>query len=188
MSFGRALHSAFWSAAPAALFHPKEGDTTIEGLRLTHRPSLAEPDEVKFAAMSDVRFYCRHLYAKLMPFLPEEFTVVAPPNGQNCFMHALDIDPSQAPFGRREFDRELQCRGYRCMPFAGNQPQKQDIIVYSVEGVIDSIREHAAVYVGNGRVQSRWGSNSPLLEHPYHQVVPTYWNSDPAFLSLERKR
>ena len=187
MSLYHRFHSALWDRLPAGAFDPQEGDRTVEGMTLTKAPSLTAEDHVRFAVFSDVRFYKEHLYHKLLPFLPKEFTVLDGPSGQNCFMHCLDIPPQKAPFGRREFDAELTNRSYAWQRYADGEAKEGDIIVYSVASIIDSVREHAALYVGDGRVQSRWGHNSPLVEHPLKEVLPTYWNGDDTYLTIERR-
>ncbi len=191
MSFLETAASAAWNVLPAALFHPKEGHKTLGGNQfctLQKRPPLGYADESSYAVFTDTRFRMRHLFHKFAEFLPAEFTIIDPPNGQNCFMHALNIDPKTTrKFGRDLFDEELTKRGYQCIDYEDTQPQAGDIIVYSVEGIIDSIREHAALYVGDGRVRSRWGYHSPLVEHPLKAVLSGYWNLDDRYLAIERK-
>lgn len=184
----RSAQSAMWSVLPAALYHPREGGNTTGGMRLSLRPGRDAADNIQYAAFSDIRFYHRHLYRKLIPFLPEDFEVVGEPTGQNCFMHCLDIHPPQKEFGRRAFDAQMEARGFTCLPYKEHEPRKGDIIAYAIDGYIDSIRQHVGLYVGEGRVRSRWGYGSPLIEHPLERVVPTYWNRDPEYLSIERPR
>jgi hypothetical protein len=174
--------------APPSFFHPKPGDITIEGRQLTNTPSLSDDEKVKFAAFTDPRFYLPHLYRKLIPFLPERFEVIDGPNRQNCYMYCLNIDPKRTKrFERREFDMELEKRGYNYYEFSRKNLRVGDIIVYSVFNHIDSIRTHAGIYIGNGRVRSRWGYNSPLIEHPLEEVIPPYWNREERFLTIERR-
>lgn len=98
-----------------------------------------------------------HLFEKLIPFLPQEFDIIDEPNGQNCFMYCLDIPKQRKKFGRKDFDSELEKRGYQYFNYSKESIEIGDIIVYSIPWFIDSIRQHAGVYVGNGRVQSKWG-------------------------------
>lgn len=181
------MQKEFWQYAPEKLFRPREGDKTTEGMVLHERPSLTDPPEIKFAVFSDVRFYMRKHYRKLLSFLPEEFEVLAEPSGQNCFMYALGIEKSREEFGRKLFDAELARRNYVCTNYMDTQPMKDDIIVYSIANIIDSQRTHAAKFMGSGRVRSRWGKGSPLIEHPLEEVVPTYWDGDRYLLAVERK-
>lgn len=187
MGLKEQLHSSLWKALPASVFNPKAGDLTIEGNVLTEKPLLSEDEAIKFAVFTDTRFNIAHLFEKLIPFLPEDFEVVGKPNGQNCFMYCLDIPSPKKNFGRNEFDQELENRKYSYSNFSDKDLKIGDIIVYSLPGIINSVRTHAGIYVGNGRAQSRWGMNSPLLEHPLDQVVPTYWNGDERYLTIERK-
>lgn len=187
MGFSRRLEQAFWQSAPAKLFHPREGEQTTEGMILREAPLLTDPPETKFAVFSDMRFYMRKHYRKLLPFLPREFEVIGEPNGQNCFMYALDIPKSRKEFGRERFDAELARRNYVCTPYLDIEPVKDDIVVYSIADMIDSFRTHAAKFVGGDRVRSRWGKNSPLIEHPLEEVVPNYWDGNHFLLSVERK-
>ncbi len=180
------FYSNVWRILPSLMFNPNEGDQTLEGITLSIQPSLSEDEKTKFAVFTDSRFYMAHLFEKLIPFLPEDFEIIAEPNGQNCFMYCLDIKPKRREFGRKEFNLELEQRGYRYQGFSKTQPKKDDIIVYSIPGFINSIRKHAGIYMGNGRVQSRWGQNSPLIEHPIEEVVSNYWNKDKRYLTIER--
>lgn len=187
MGISRKIEAAFWQSAPAKWFNPQEGDSTTEGMVLRETPSLTDPPETKFAVFSDARFYMRKHYRKLLPFLPREFEVLDGPSGQNCFMYALDIPKQKPPFGRAEFDAELARRGYTCVPYLDAEPVPDDLIVYNVATMIDAVRTHAAKFVGGDRVRSRWGKNSPLLEHPLEEVVPNYWEGNHFLLSVERK-
>jgi hypothetical protein len=180
------LYSILWRILPPSFFNPKPGDLTLEGLTLKEKPSLSEEDNTKFAVFSDQRLYQNHLFEKLLPFFPEGFDVIEGPNGQNCFMYCLNIPTQKRTFGRREFDAELEKRGYVYRDFSMNDLLVGDIIVYSVPTFLDPIRKHAGIYVGNGRVRSRWGQNSPLVEHPLKEVVPNYWNKDEQYLTIER--
>jgi len=186
MKLMKNLYSNIWRIMPSSMFNPNEGDQTLEGITLSNQPSLSEDEKTKFAVFTDSRFYMNHLFEKLIPFLPENFEVIDKPNGQNCFMYSLDIKNRKKKFGAREFNLELERRGYQCQDFSTDQIRKGDIIVYSIPGFVDSIRTHAGIYVGNERVQSRWGQNSPLIEHPIKEVVPNYWNKDERYLTIER--
>ena len=181
------LYSNLWKLLPSVAFNPNPGDLTLEGLALVEKPSLLEEDTIKFSVFTDRRFYILHLFEKLIPFLPEGIEVVGNPNGQNCFMYCLDITPRRKEFGIKEFNMELEHQGYQYSNFSKNNLQIRDIIVYSRPGFIDSIRQHAGIYVGKGRVRSRWGNNSPLLEHQLEEVPLNYWNKDERYLTIERK-
>ncbi|MBW3020912.1 hypothetical protein KY334_06455 [Candidatus Woesearchaeota archaeon] len=187
MKLASCFYSNIWKVLPPSYFNPKPGDLTLEGIALCEKPSLLEEELTKFAVFTDSRFYMKHLFEKLIPFLPQEFEVIEEPNGQNCFMYCLNIPKQKKEFGRRNFNLKLEERGYEYFDFSKGSIEVGDIIVYSVPGIIDSIRRHAGVYVGNGRVRSRWGINSPLIEHPLKEVISNYWNKDERFLTIERK-
>jgi hypothetical protein len=182
------IYSDMWRILPSFMFNPEEGDQTLEGIALSNQPSLSEDEKIKFAVFTDSRFYMPYLFEKLIPFLPEEFKIVDEPNGQNCFMYSLNIKTRRKKFGAKDFDLELERRGYQYQDFSITQLIEGDIIVYSIHRFIHSIRTHAGIYVGNGRIQSRWGQNSPLIEHPIKEVVPNYWNKDERYLTIERMK
>ena len=181
------LYSNLSKILPPLVFNPKPGDLTSKGLLLSQKPSLLEGDAIKFSVFTDSRFYISHLFEKLIPFLPDGIEVVGNPNGQNCFMYCLDMSPIRRKFGRKAFDVELEHQGYQYSNFSKDNLQIGDIIVYSTQGFIDPIGQHAGIYVGNGRVRSRWGKNSPLLEHQLEEVPLNYWNKDEKYLTIERK-
>jgi hypothetical protein len=168
---------------PSSLVNPKPGDAVRGGQVLSFTPSLASSAEVKFAIFNHPGINIPRLYQKLIPFLPEGFLVAGEPNGQNCYMYCLDIANGAAA----QFNQELENRGYQCQGYSSEVVRVGDIIVYSVSGPFDSYRRHAGVYVGNGRVRSRWGYNSPVIEHPLEEVLPTYWDGDESHLAIERK-
>ncbi len=181
------LSGLVWKYLPSSFFQPKAGDRTTRGLTLSERPSLSGEDEmVKFAAFSDARIRMRQHCRKLIPFLPEGFEWIDDPNGQNCFMYSLGVPPRGEKFGRREFDAELERRLYLPLEYHDQEVREGDIVVYSVQGIIDRTREHAAVYMGDGRVRSRWGIDGPLIEHPLKEVISIYWDRDDRTLSIER--
>jgi cell wall-associated NlpC family hydrolase len=173
---------------PSSLVNPKPGDVVRGGQVLSFTPSLASPTEVKFAIFNHPGINIPRLYQKFIPFLPEGFLVAGEPNGQNCYMYCLDIaSGAAAQFERGQFNQELENRGYQYQRYSSEVVQVGDVIVYSVSGSFDSYRSHAGVYVGSGRVRSRWGYNSPVIEHPLKEVLPTYWDGDESHLTIERK-
>lgn len=191
MNIGEKIESALWNVLPAKYFHPQEGDKTLGGsdlTKLSRSPSIGSPEEIAYAVFSDTRFRMCHLYEKFSEFLPKEFTIIDGPNAQNCFMYSMGIDPKTTKkFGRNAFDAELVKRKYECIPFQNTLPEKGDIIVYSINGMIDTVRQHAAIYMGDGRVRSRWGYHFPVVEHPLKAVLSTYWNRDENYISIERR-
>jgi hypothetical protein len=178
---------ALLKIVPSSLVNPKPGDLVRGGQVLSFTPPLASSAEVKFAVFNHPGINIPRLYHKFIPFLPEGFSIVGEPNGQNCYMYCLGIISGRAQFDRRQFDHELENRGYQHQRYSSETVQIGDIIVYSVSGPLDSYRRHAAIYVGNGKVRSRWGHNSPVLEHPLEEVLPTYWDGFEPNLEIERK-
>ncbi|MFW6285620.1 MAG: hypothetical protein ACOC16_00445 [Nanoarchaeota archaeon] len=187
MNLTNRICTNLWKILPASMFNPNSGHPTLEGSFLSYRPSLTQNEAIKFAVFTEPRFYMSHLYKKLIPFVPEEFEVIDKPNGQNCFMYSLGILKPNIRFGREKFYFNLKSRNYQSFNYSKDIVEKGDIIVYSTPGYIDSVIQHAGVYVGNGRVRARWGNNSPLIEHPLKEVISHYWNKDDKYLTVEKK-
>ncbi len=200
-------------------FNPKEGDLTSGLCRLYLKPSLSESAFVKFAVFTDKRFFMKEYYEKLIPFLPEEIKVIGDITGQNYFQYTLGLENeltyeqneelfektrkneySPFLFGRIEFKRELEKRGYGKIKFLEDRLNLGDVIIYKIpkrdglhsfskedfEIEPNTIWQHAGVYVGNGRVRSRWRINSPLIEHPLKEVTPNYWDGKIDNLEIRR--
>jgi len=159
-----------------------EGEKTLMGLRLRIRPSLKQPLEVKYAVFSDSRFFMPEFYEQFEPFLPEGFDLIDKPMNQNAFEFCLGFSGRNTD--SRGFLAELALRGYEnrvgaeFFPRTGFQVdaeglQPEDILGY-YQGAPELGHTHAGIYMGEGRVRSRWGRMSPILEHPILEVLPLY--------------
>jgi len=161
-------------------FTPREGMKIMDGLVLTLRPLLSQVAEVKFSAFAHPKFSEVEHYKKFELFLPEEFKIIGPPTGQNCFGFCMGMEKEGSS---KEFGKWLLDNGYDRQNSV--EPEAGDRVIYSNFDPLFGI-SHAAVSVGNGRVQARWG-RSPLIEHPIDEVVPNYMMPDFGFRSTYRK-
>ena len=152
----------------------RAGMLTESGLVLSVLPSLDSFPEIKFAVFDDIRFYDPNHYRKFFPFIPQGFDIVGPPQkNQNCFAYALGKDYA---FDRWAFLQLLNEESYK--PIFGELSMGDIVAYYNLDPDINGYG-HAAQYVGNGRVRSRWGISrngfgSPIIEHPIDEVSPLY--------------
>lgn len=171
----------------------REGMITSSGLRL-FRPNANSIPEVKFAFLTDWRFYTPEDYEKFTEFMPSDFRIIGPPERQNSFGYCLER------IGKREYcNGERECSElYRALCETGfipinSNPQllKGDIIinfrnnVRQFEGGIEEIEKeaiHAGFYCGNGNVFSRWSYKrlygSPILGHPADDFPQRYFEKN----------
>lgn len=182
------IYKLIYTLSPDFLLEPKENHKTISGLKLKINPSLEDVPEIKFAAMDHLGFHQKNNYHKLIPFIPKEFEIVGEPNGQNCYMYCLNINPKIIKkFERKDFLDQLEKEKFETLSIK-NKLNLGDIITYSIpHPFYGSIINHVGIYVGDDNVKSRWGYNSPLIKHPLREVIPDYWNGDEKYLSIERK-
>jgi len=159
-------------------YQPHKGSWTTRGLVLREKPSLDLPPEVKFAAFSDDRFFTQKHYKKFEAFLPKEFSIVGPPEEQDCFGFCLDVSHV---VGREKFQEVM----YRLGTEADQNLTLGDTILYYHDVGI-SILNHAGKYIGEGMVSSRWGVGSPVIQHPIDEVLPHYLPEIIGFVRMKR--
>lgn len=162
-------------------FKPYAGMRTTGGLNLALTPSINSKPEIKFAVFSDARFYDAEHYFKFAPFLPLEIRIIGPPADQNCFGFCMNVSGFPS---RQEFSKWFENQGY-LQHF--EKPATEDIVLYHHIDPEFGVK-HSAVYSKDGRVQSRWGMKSPLIEHPVEQVPPDYMHTQFGFFAYFRKK
>ncbi len=173
-----ALRSVMFSVLPTCWFKPQAGDITPQGQVLRSRPSDLASDSQKFAAFSDPRLYHNRTYESMAQFLPQSFEIVAPPADQNAFAYVLG-EQTVGKIASSILLRALEDFSYPFESFSQAILKPGDIVTYALDNQLaGSMVRHAAVYVGDERVRSRWGHYSPVIEHPLTQVLPTYWNKN----------
>jgi len=146
----------------------RDGMITTGGLRLKEGPVLEDPVEVKFAPLSDKRFYDENFYEQFEGFLPSELDMVGPPLDQNAFGYCFDIF---GEIGSRQFYDLLKSHRYESK--SKHNLELGDIIaVFRIDPDFGPTT-HAGIYLGDGLMRSRWGHESPLIEHPV-DVLPHY--------------
>ena len=77
---------------------------------------------------------------------------------------------------RWEFTRHLDDRDFES--YLGDDLQEDDIVAYYKTDPDIGGFNHAAIYIGDGRVRGRWGYNEktgfggPVIESPIEEVLP----------------
>lgn len=112
-------------------------------------------------------------FDKVKPFIPKSLKILCTPDTNrkslNCHGYTFGTHRRYTPkevFGLISGDKLKEA----------TEPKRGDVILYIDETSRLPIIKHSGIYVGSGKVKSKWNTNGPVFEHDIFNIPFQYGN------------